>query len=105
MSFTDCNFTTGGKFINVYRQENPDTIVDVTLNNCKFINNATTANKAAVNIKSQCAWNVTINNCTTQGEFPTANNGLWQSQPDNNLPIATANKVTVDGTQVYPTNP
>ena len=105
VSFTDCNFTTGGKFINVYRQENPDTIVDVTLNNCKFINNATTANKAAVNIKSQCAWNVTINNCTTQGEFPTANNGLWQSQPDNNLPIATANKVTVDGTQVYPTNP
>ena len=95
VSFTDCNFTTGGKFINVYRQENPDTIVDVTLNNCKFINNAATANKAAVNIKSQCAWNVTINSCTTEGAFPEANNGLWQSAPDYGTANA-GNKVTVN---------
>ena len=105
-TFNNCTFTSeNGKFINVYREGTDNNAVDVTLNDCKFINNATEAKKAAVNIKSQCAWNVTINNCTAQGKFPTANNGLWQSQPDNNLPIATANKVTVDGTQVYPTNP
>ncbi len=94
-TFNDCVFTSeNGKFINVYRQANPDTVVDVTLNNCKFVNNAATANKAAVNIKSQCAWNVTINSCTTEGAFPAANGGLWQSAPDYGTANA-GNTVTV----------
>ena len=94
-TFNRCTFTSeNGKFINVYREGNPDTVVNVTLNNCEFINKTTTANKAAVNIKSQCAWNVTINNCTTEGAFPEANNGLWQSQPDFGTANA-GNKVTV----------
>ena len=94
-TFNDCVFTSeNGKFINVYRQANPDTVVDVTLNNCKFVNNAT-ANKAAVNIKSQCAWNVTINSCTTEGAFPEANDGLWQSAPDYGTANA-GNTVTVN---------
>ena len=95
-TFNNCTFTSdSGKFINVYRQGNPDAIVDVTLNNCKFINKGATASKAAVNIKSQCAWNVTINNCTTEGEFPTANGGLWQSAPDYGTANA-GNTVTVN---------
>ena len=94
-TFNDCVFTSeNGKFINVYRQANPDTVVDVTLNNCKFVNKAAT-NKAAVNIKSQCAWNVTINNCTTEGDFPAANDGLWQSAPDYGTANA-GNTVTVN---------
>ena len=94
-TFTDCTFTSeNGKFINVYREGN-NGVVDITLNNCKFINNAAAANKAAVNIKSQFAWNVTINNCTTVGAFPTENNGLWQSKPDYGTPAA-GNKVTVN---------
>ena len=93
-TFTDCTFTSeNGKFINVYREGN-NGVVDITLNNCKFINNAPAANKAAVNIKSQFAWNVTINNCTTEGAFPAENNGLWQSKPDNGT-AAAGNKVTV----------
>ena len=93
-TFTDCTFTSeNGKFINVYREGN-NGVVDITLNNCKFINNAAAANKAAVNIKSQFAWNVTINNCTTEGAFPAENNGLWQSKPDNGM-AAAGNKVTV----------
>ena len=79
----------------MYRQANPDTVIDVTLNECKFINKAETANKAAVNIKSQCAWNVTINKCTTKGAFPGANEGLWQSAPDHGTANA-GNKVTVN---------
>ena len=95
-TFNDCVFTSeNGKFINVYRQANPDTVVDVTLNNCKFVNKAATENKAAVNIKSQCAWNVTINSCTTEGAFPAANNGLWQSAPDYGTANA-GNTVTVN---------
>ncbi len=95
-TFNDCVFTSeNGKFINVYRQANPDTVVDVTLNNCKFVNKATTANKAAVNIKSQCAWNVTIHSCTTEGAFPEANDGLWQSAPDYGTANA-GNTVTVN---------
>ena len=95
-TFNDCVFTSeNGKFINVYREANPDTVVDVTLNNCKFVNNAATENKAAVNIKSQCAWNVTINNCTTKGAFPEANGGLWQSAPDYGTANA-GNTVTVN---------
>ena len=94
-TFNNCTFTSNnGKFINVYRQENPSAIVDITLNNCKFINTGDAANKAALNIKSQCAWNVTINNCTTEGNFPEANNGLWQSKPDYGTEIA-GNTVTV----------
>ena len=95
-TFNDCVFTSeNGKFINVYREANPDTVVDVTLNNCKFVNKVATANKAAVNIKSQCAWNVTINSCTTEGDFPEANDGLWQSAPDYGTANA-GNTVTVN---------
>ena len=94
-TFNTCTFISeNGKFINVYRQGSPDAVIDVTLNNCKFINRGE-ANKAAVNIKSQCAWNVTINSCTVEGDFPEANGGLWQSASDFGSPHP-GNKVTVN---------
>ena len=68
----------------------------MTLNQCKFINNANSANKAAVKINGDHVWNVTINECTTDGEFPADNGGLWQIEN-----AVAGNKVTVDGTVAF----
>jgi len=96
-TFNNCTFTSDiGKFINVYRQGN-NGVVDVTLNGCKFINKAVSANKAAVKINGDHAWNVTINNCTTDGVFPTDNSGLWQIEN-----AVAGNQITVDGVLEYP---
>ena len=95
-TFNNCTFTSDiGKFINVYRQGN-NGVVDVTLNDCKFISKAASANKAAVKINGDHAWNVTINNCTTDGEFPTDNEGLWQIEN-----AVAGNQITVDGALKY----
>ena len=95
-TFNNCTFTSDiGKFINVYRQGN-NGVVDVTLNGCKFISKAVSANKAAVKINGDHAWNVTINNCTTDGEFPTDNSGLWQIEN-----AVAGNQITVDGVLAY----
>ena len=95
-TFNNCTFTSDiGKFINVYRQGN-DGVVDVTLNGCKFINNAASANKAAVKINGDHAWNVTIKGCTTVGVFPTNNSGLWQIEN-----AVAGNQITVDGVLAY----
>ena len=97
VTFTDCTFISNGKFINAYRQQNTadGEVTNLTLTNCKFVNTGS-ANKAAVNIKSQMAWNVIITSCTTEGEFPAENNGLWQSAPDDGAAEAPGNKVTVN---------
>lgn len=95
-TFNNCTFTSDiGKFINVYRQGN-NGVVDVTLNGCKFISKAVSANKAAVKINGDHAWNVTINNCTTDGVFPTDNSGLWQIEN-----AVAGNQITVDGVLAY----
>ena len=95
-TFNNCTFTSDiGKFINVYRQGN-NGVVDVTLNGCKFISKAASANKAAVKINGDHAWNVTINNCTTDGVFPTDNSGLWQIEN-----AVAGNQITVDGVLAY----
>ena len=97
VTFTDCTFISNGKFINAYRQQNTadGEVTNLTLTNCKFVNTGS-ANKAAVNIKSQMAWNVIITSCTTEGEFPAENNGLWQSAPDDGAVVAPGNTVTVN---------
>ena len=97
VTFTDCTFISNGKFINAYRQQNTadGEVTNLTLTNCKFVNTGS-ANKAAVNIKSQMAWNVVITSCTTEGEFPAENNGLWQSAPDDGAAVAPGNTVTVN---------
>ena len=95
-TFNNCTFTSDiGKFINVYRQGN-NGVVDVTLNNCKFISKAASANKAAVKINGDHAWNVTINGCMTEGKFPTANGGLWQIEN-----AVAGNQITVGGVLAY----
>ena len=95
-TFNNCTFTSDiGRFINVYRQGN-DGVVDVTLNGCEFINNAASANKAAVKINGDHAWNVTIKGCTTEGAFPADNGGLWQIEN-----AVAGNQITVDGTKAY----
>lgn len=95
-TFNNCTFTSDiGKFINVYRQGN-NGVVDVTLNGCKFISNAASANKAAVKINGDHAWNVTINHCTTQGVFPPDHSGLWQIEN-----AVAGNQITVDGALAY----
>ena len=95
-TFNNCTFTSDiGKFINVYRQGN-DGVVDVTLNGCQFINNAASANKAAVKINGDHAWNVTIKGCTTDGKFPTDNSGLWQIEN-----AVAGNQITVNGVLAF----
>ncbi len=78
VTYTGCTFTNEktGKFLNVYN-ESGATKYTVTANNCKFVNNASAANKAAINVKATSgsnllAYDVIINNCTTEGAFPEA---------------------------------
>jgi hypothetical protein len=80
VTYTDCTFknTATGKFLNVYN-ESGATKYTVTVNNCTFINEGA-SNKAALNVKATCgtkllAYDVIINNSTTEGAFPEANWG------------------------------
>lgn len=75
LTYEGCTFTNEqkGKFINVYN-ENGSIKYTVTANNCKFINKGESS-KAALNVKATCgstllAFDVFINNCTTEGAFP-----------------------------------
>ena len=78
LTYTGCTFTNNatGKFLNVYNEDGA-TAYKVTVNDCKFINNAAAANKAALNVKATCGskilnYAVEVNNCTTEGAFPAA---------------------------------
>ena len=80
LTYTDCTFTntSTGKFLNVYN-ESGATKYTVTVTSCNFINQGA-SNKAALNVKATCgtkllAYDVIINNCTTEGAFPEANWG------------------------------
>ncbi len=115
LTYTDCTFTNSatGKFINVYN-ESGATRYSVTVNGCTFINNASAANKAALNVKATCgttllAYDVIVNNCTTEGAFPEAStsdalvvlNSLIQV--DDRPAIGVDNiTVTLDGALTYP---
>ena len=78
VTYTGCTFTNNktGKFLNIYNEDGTIKYT-VTVNNCKFVNQATSANKAALNVKATCGakqltYDVIINNCTTDGAFPEA---------------------------------
>ena len=122
LTYTDCTFTNTatGKFLNVYN-ESGATKYTVTVNNCKFVNNASAANKAALNVKATCtkegntfllAYDVIINNCTTEGAFPTAvgeqanADKTWILNPlaqVDDRKISPDNiTVTQDGVLIYP---
>lgn len=77
LTYTGCTFTNTatGKFLNVYNEDGT-TKYTVTVNNCKFVNKASSS-KAALNVKATCGaklltYDVIINNCTTEGAFPEA---------------------------------
>lgn len=115
LTYTDCTFTNSvtGKFLNVYN-ESGATKYTVTVNNCKFVNNASAANKAALNVKATSgsnvlAYDVIINNITTEGAFPEANWGdaLVVLNPVVQVDDRTASgvdniTVTKDGVLIYP---
>ena len=97
--YTGCVFNGNGKFLHVYNEGSAD-LRTINIKNCKFV--STAKNKAAVNVKSSCGdthlkFNVNIDNCTTEGEFPEANGGLWAC--DNKFFDTVS--IKVDGTEVY----
>ena len=114
VTYTGCTFTNSvtGKFINVYN-ESGATKYTVTATNCTFINNAS-SNKAALNVKATSgstllAYDVIINNCSTEGSFPGASstdalvvlNSLVQV---DDRPASGVDNITVtqDGVLIYP---
>ena len=118
MTYTGCTFTNTatGKFLNVYN-EGLSTKYTVTATNCKFVNQASSANKAALNVKATCgakllAYDVIINNCTTEGAFPAAStsnslvvlNALVQVD-DRTADGVDYITVTQDGQKIYPATP
>ena len=115
VTYNNCTFTNSvtGKFLNVYN-ESGATKYTVTVNDCKFVNNASAANKAALNVKATSdsnvlAYDVILNNCTTEGAFPEENWGdaLVVLNPVVQVDDRTASgvdniTVTQDGVLIYP---
>ena len=113
ITYTGCTFTNSvsGKFLNIYNEDG-STKYSVTATNCSFINNGSSS-KAALNVKSTCgskllAFDVVVNNCTTEGAFPAASSSssliVFNSliQVDDRPSSGTDNiKVTQDGTVLY----
>ncbi len=97
--YTGCVFNGNGKFLHVYNEGNVD-LRTINIKDCKFV--STAKNKAAVSVKSSCGsthlqFNVNIDNCTTEGEFPEANGGLWSCDDK----FFDSVSIKVDGTEVY----
>ena len=102
--YTGCVFNGNGKFLHVYNEGSVD-LRTINIKNCKFV--STAKNKAAVSVKSVCnntihlQFNVNIDNCTTEGEFPEANGGLWSCDDK----FFDSVSIKVDGTEVYKKDP
>ena len=78
VNYTNCTFTNNatGKFLHLY-SESSSNVATVTVTGCKFINNSTSASKAAINVKATCGskileYTVNVENCTAEGAFPAA---------------------------------
>ena len=78
VNYTNCTFTNNatGKFLNLY-SESSSNVATVTVTGCKFINNSTSANKAAINVKATCGstmldYTVNVEDCEVEGAFPAA---------------------------------
>ena len=117
LTYTGCTFTNTetGKFLNVYNEDG-STKYTVTVNDSKFVNNASAANKAAINVKATCGqklltYDVIINNCTTEGAFPEASESQALVVLNNLVQVddRTANggdniNVYKDNVLIYPVN-
>ena len=96
--YTGCVFNGNGKLLHVYNEG--VNLRTINIKDCKFV--STAKNKAAVSVKSSSngthlQFNVNIDNCTTEGEFPEENGGLWAC---DNVFFDTVS-IKVDGTEVY----
>ena len=108
ITFTDCEFTTGGKAILVYNEQTTSSFVaNVTLNNCTFNSDGTIANdKAAVetgsnggNTETSNKYNITFNGCTIN-RF-AANNSTSAAWGNKNSMDTDHLNVVIDGVDVY----
>ena len=116
VTYTGCTFTANGtgKFLNIYNEDGT-TKYTVTVENCKFVNTVA-ANKAALNVKATCGakllqYDVIINNCTTEGNFPAESTSQALVVLNNVVQVddRTADgvdniKVWQDGVLIYPVN-
>ncbi len=108
VTFTDCTFTTGGRAILIYNEKTTASFVaNVTLNNCKFIDDGTYVDaKAAVETGSNAnntatgnKYNIEFNNCTYEGfETNKSTSPLWGNK--NSMDQDHLN-VVIDGADVY----
>ena len=78
VSYKNCTFTNSatGKFINVYNEDGT-TRYKVLVDGCKFVNDASEANKAALNVEATCGakhlqYDVIVSSSETEGAFPAA---------------------------------
>ncbi len=101
-TFTNCTFTTGGKAILVYHEN--ERHATVTVENCTFTGDGTFTDKAAVEVGSSpysadTTYDIIINNCTATGFVANkSDSNLWgnkNSMDENHL------NVTIDGVDVY----
>lgn len=110
--FKGCTFERSQKgHLHLYNEGNG--AHKVTVEECNFINNGD-ANKAAINVKATCgsellAYDVIINNCTTEGVFPEASESQALVVLNNLVQVddRTANgvdniTVTMDEKLIYP---
>lgn len=100
--YIGCVFNGAGKLLHIYN-EGLD-LLTINIKDCKFV--STAKNKAAVNVKSangtkHLQFNVNIDNCTVEGEFPEANGGLWACDDK----FFDSVSIKVDGTEVYKKDP
>lgn len=104
--FTNCTFTSNGKFINVYSVNKADYTVKAS--GCTFINTGG-AKKSALNINGSGEHSkVIIESCAVEGEFPQAGgsgngpiysaDGLWMVDDG---PWYKDLSITVDGKEVF----
>ncbi len=108
VTFTDCEFKTGGRAVLIYNEmTDKNFVADITFNNCKFYDDGTyTDDKAAVetganvvNTETSNKYNITFNNCTTSGfEKNNSTSPLWGNK--NSMDKDHLN-VVIDGVDVY----
>ena len=106
VDYINCTFIGQGRFLHIYNEDGAKN--NVTLEGCKFINEATAkSEKAAVEIKIDCVnGNILnsetyINNCTLNDA--SLFNGLYRLSSNLGADINTSTtvKVYVDGTAVF----
>ncbi len=105
--FKGCTFERSQKgHLHLYNEGNG--AHKVTVEECNFINNGD-ANKAAINVKATCgskrlAYDVIINNCTTEGAFPEASESQALVVLNNLVQVDDRTADGVDNIKVYENN-